>query len=254
MTKLHDPAFLSLYEPLDTLKPVAEDIWIVDGPAIRMSFPLGISVPFTTRMTVVRLSDGTLWLHSPTRLVPSLQDELAGLGEVRYLISPNFIHYASIPAWAEAYPAATSWASPGVRERAETHHIVVQFDQDLQDAPDAAWADDVDQHLFAGSDVLREVVFFHKKTRTLILTDLIENFEPHKVACRWRPLLYLAGNVDPDGKAPFDMRSTFRRRDEARTSLKRLLAWNPERVILSHGRWYDKDGAEELRRAFRWLR
>jgi hypothetical protein len=24
-------------------------------------------------------------------------------------------------------------------------------------------------------------------------------------------------------------------------------------VILAHGRWYERDGADELRRAFRWL-
>jgi hypothetical protein len=31
------------------------------------------------------------------------------------------------------------------------------------------------------------------------------------------------------------------------------VAWQPERIILAHGRWYEKDGTEELRRAFRWL-
>jgi hypothetical protein len=32
-----------------------------------------------------------------------------------------------------------------------------------------------------------------------------------------------------------------------------MLAWQPERVMIAHGRWYDKDGAAELRRAFRWV-
>jgi hypothetical protein len=32
-----------------------------------------------------------------------------------------------------------------------------------------------------------------------------------------------------------------------------MIAWNPERVILAHGRWYERDGAQELRRAFRWV-
>jgi hypothetical protein len=52
-----DPA---LYEPVNTLKPVAPALWIVDGPVVRMAAGLGLSAPFPTRMTVVRLPDGTL--------------------------------------------------------------------------------------------------------------------------------------------------------------------------------------------------
>ena len=57
----------ALYEPVDTLKSVADNVWIVDGPEIRMSYPYlpFIKVPFPTRMTVVRLADGALWLNSP---------------------------------------------------------------------------------------------------------------------------------------------------------------------------------------------
>ena len=53
------------YDPLGVLKPVAENIWIVDGPEIRFRYAL-LRIPFPTRMTVVRLPDGGLWLHSPT--------------------------------------------------------------------------------------------------------------------------------------------------------------------------------------------
>jgi hypothetical protein len=32
-----------------------------------------------------------------------------------------------------------------------------------------------------------------------------------------------------------------------------MLDWDPERIIIAHGRWYDRDGGAELRRAFRWI-
>jgi hypothetical protein len=32
-----------------------------------------------------------------------------------------------------------------------------------------------------------------------------------------------------------------------------MIGWNPVRIILAHGKWYERDGANELRRAFRWL-
>jgi hypothetical protein len=30
-----------------------------------------------------------------------------------------------------------------------------------------------------------------------------------------------------------------------------MLAWNPERVIFAHGKWYQDDGERRLRHAFR---
>ena len=58
-----------------------------------------------------------------------------------------------------------------------------------------------------------------------------------------------------DGKAPIDFRATFAgHKDVARACLQRMQAWQPERIVMAHGRWYDKDGGEELARAFRWLR
>jgi len=43
------------------------------------------------------------------------------------------------------------------------------------------------------------------------------------------------------------------RKKEARASLEKMIAWRPEKVIMAHGRPYERDGTAELRRAFRWL-
>ena len=244
---------MKLYEPLNTLKPVDEDLWMVDGPVVRMSYPGG-SFPFPTRMVVVRLEGGGLFLWSPILLTDGLRAQIDALGQVRHLVSPNKLHYAHVPAWKAAYPAATAWASPGARERAASQGIEVSFDADLGEGPAPAWRGDLDQIVFCGSRVLEEVVFFHRKTRTVILADLIENFEPDKLGGVYGWLVRLAGAADPDGKAPLDLRTTFwGRKREARVCLARMLAWGPEKVIMAHGRPYEQEGDKELRRAFRWL-
>src|SRR4029453_14671012 len=69
-----------------------------------------LPLPFTTRMTVVRLSNGDLFLHSPTKFDRKLADELQRLGSVRHLISPNQFHYAHIGEWLKAFPDAVGWA------------------------------------------------------------------------------------------------------------------------------------------------
>lgn len=241
------------YTPLNTLKPVAPGIWIIDGPVIHMA-AAGMRVPFSTRMTVVLLSDGGLWCHSPIAPDDTLFAALDALGPVSHLVSPNLLHYAHIAAWKRRYPRAVAWASPGVRKRAAGQHIPVDFDEDLDDEPPAAWRDSVEQLLFRGSRVMQEVVFLHRSSATLILADLIENFESERLSTPMRWMARLGGVIDPDGKAPLDMRLTYLgRKTTARASLAKMLAWQPKRVILAHGRCYMENAATELCRAFRWL-
>jgi hypothetical protein len=243
----------ALYEPVDKLKPVADNIWVVDGPEIRMSYPYlpFIKVPFPTRMTVVRLSDGTLWLHSPTPLVDELASSLEALGRIAFLVAPNLLHYWWIGDWKARYPQARAYAAPGTRERAAKRFS--GFQADLTDTQPAEWMGEFRQVMVPG-DYLTEAVFLHVASRALILTDLIQNFEPARFAnplTRW--IYCAAGCCDPDGKAPVDLRSTFLRyREEVRRAVNLMLEWHPERVILAHGRWYAHDAEAELKRAFRW--
>ena len=103
---------VELYDPINTLKPVGEDLSVVDGPIVRMAFPGG-SEPFATRMVVVRLANRDLFLWSPTEPDEGLREEIDALGPVRHLVSPNKLHYVHICAWKRACPEATAWASPG---------------------------------------------------------------------------------------------------------------------------------------------
>ena len=234
------------YEPLDTLKPVATGLWLIDGPAIRF-----YGLPFSTRATVVQLENGDLWVHSPTRLTDPLRAELEAKGSVRHLVAPNWIHYAHVAAWQAAFPDAEAWAAPGVAARAAARGVKLRFDHDLGPRAEAPWAGQIEQMIVEGSRVHREAVFFHTASRTLILTDLIENFEPSKLPAWMRPLVRLAGIADDDGKMPPDMALSFRDKAALASAVERMIAWAPERIILAHGRWYDRDGVAELRRAFR---
>jgi hypothetical protein len=71
----------SLYEPINVYKHVAPNIGIVDGPFEYLTVGgVKLPLPFTTRMTVVRLSNGDLFLHSPIKFDGRLANELLGLG------------------------------------------------------------------------------------------------------------------------------------------------------------------------------
>ena len=236
------------YEPLNTLKPVAENIWVVDGEAISFG-----GLPYTTRMTIVRLENGDLFLHSPIAITDELKAAVAALGTIKHLVSPNWIHYFYMAGWSDEFPDAIVWASPGVRKRAIKFKVPLQFDRDLGEHAEEPWAGQIEQIIVGGNIIHHEVVFFHKASKTLILTDLIENFEAKHIPGWFRPLAWMTGILDPDGRAPVDMRIGFLfGKKKVRAAAQTMLAWQPEKVIVSHGRWYDKDGVTELKRAFRW--
>lgn len=238
------------YPPLNTLKPVANDLWIVDGPIIRFGMRW-LKMRFPTRMTVVRLG-GDLFIHSPTPLVPELQAEIEKAGKPRWIIGPNRIHYWWIPEWRAAFRDADIYLAPHIKEQASG---CIDFDSFPLDRDGGyPWDAELATLPVTGS-FMTEVEFFHRPSRTLILTDFIENFEPGKLnSLLWRWLVRLGGVLDPNGGMPRDMRLTFSKQKPAlRAAVETMIAWDPERIILAHGRWYEKGGADELRRAFRWL-
>jgi hypothetical protein len=77
--------------------PIAHNLWIVDGPAVRW-----FTMPFPTRMTIARLADGGLFVHSPIELTAEVREAVAALGVPRYLVSPNKIHHLFWAEWQDA--------------------------------------------------------------------------------------------------------------------------------------------------------
>lgn len=210
----------------------------------------GLTLPFPTRLTVVRLLDRKLWVHSPIAWNDDLGAAIDQLGTVHYLIAPNTLHYSYLETWRGRYPQARSYGPSGFDARAETP----AFDEVLGEAPPQAWGDAFAQCLVAGS-LLTEVDFFHRSSRTLIIADLIENFEPWRVRNRFlRWVMKAFGAADPDGNAPIDMQLSFiAHRRAVRTAALQMIAWVPEQIVLAHGRCYSRDAVAELQRAFRWV-
>ena len=98
-------------------------------------------------------------------------------------------------------------------------------------------------------------MFFHEATRTLVITDLIQNYESQKIASPFfRFMSRRSGAVDPDGKMPIDLRATFfMHRKQMAKAVRTMISWQPQRIIIAHGSWYRENAVAELKRAFRWL-
>jgi hypothetical protein len=237
------------YPPLDTPKPVAEGVFIVDS---QMSGTMGMVLG--VRMTVIRLPDGGLLLHSPTRFSHALKRELEQIGPIRHLVAPNIAHWLFLKDWQAACPEATTWAAPGLRDRAQVRRAGLRLDHDLTDTPPAAWGDALELATVPGGLGFHETALFHRPSRSLLLTDLVLNLEEQKVPAPVRPIGRLFGIEAPDGMPPPYLRAVVRMRQaEAARAAEHLLALQPERVIFAHGQWFQQNGTAALRHSLRWL-
>jgi len=227
----------------EPLQQFGAEIWTADGPVA--SF---YGFPYPTRMAVIRLSDGSLFVWSPVALSDSLRDSIDALGPIRCLVSPNALHHLFLGEWKSAYPAARLYASPRLRRKRRD----LPFDAELGDAPEREWAADIDQVVMHGSFALTEVVFFHRRSATALFADLIQNF-PSDWFKGWRGVLArLDGIVAPNPGAPREWRASFADRHAAQGALDQILAWPTERVLIAHGGSCTVEGAAFIRRAFTW--
>jgi hypothetical protein len=222
------------------LVETAPSIWTVAVDHVMLGVHLG------TRMTVVRLSNGRLLLHSPIALSPALRAEIDALGEVGHIVCPNLWHHMHAGSAAEAYPAALVHAPSALRMKRPD----LRIDRKLEDPLLPELERDLSLHPIRGTR-LGETVLFHAATATLVSADLVENF-------RWsdylgtRLYLRAGGLLGRPGWHRL-LRFFYRDRALARADIDRILALPFDRLILAHGEIVEAGAREVIRRALDWV-
>ena len=222
---------------------VADRLWTREMP-LRF-FGLKVS----TRMSVVRLSGegGGLWLHSPVALDRRLRETLDELGRVRFVVCPNRGHHMFAGEYFAAYPDADVYAVPGllgIRPDLPFHGV-------LGDEPEPGWGKDLEQAIFRGERLLREVVFYHQESRTLIVTDLVQS--AYSGSPLFTRLVMRLTGIYEGPRLPRHIRLVFRDKAAARASLERVLSWDFDRIVLAHGPVVETGGKAVLRDAYSLL-
>ena len=226
------------------LKAFAESLYIADGPCVPF-----LGIPYPTRMAIVQLQDGSLWVWSPIALSAELEREVNALGPVRHVVSPNKIHHLFLPEWAERFPDAQFHAPPGLARRKPELH----FDRELGEEADPAWSEEIDQMIFKGSPAMEEVLFFHRPSKTAILCDLVQRHDPAQFKTIHRWLLRADGLIGENGSTPLEWRLTFWRRRQARAAKATLLNWEPENLLIAHGTCATGEAGRILSQALTWV-
>jgi len=226
------------------LEEFGPSIYVADGPSVPF-----YGFPYPTRMAVVRLADGDVWVWSPVELTDELIDAVNAIGPVRHIVSPNKIHHIFLAEWSERYPEARVYAPPGLAQRKPD----LRFDADLGDEPDPAWAADIDQVIFRDSLFMEEVTFFHRASRTAIICDLIQRHPPETMTGWKGTLMRLDSLVGEHGSTPREWRASFLRRGKARFARETVLGWVPERLLIAHGQCAQTGATAIIDQALGWI-
>jgi len=225
---------------MSALQAVTDGIWCVSS---HQSF-FGIHVG--TRMCVVRLRNGSLLLHSPVAIAPPLLAEIDALGPVRHIVCPNLYHHLYAGEAVAAWPQALLHGPASLQRKRKD----LRFGATLTETPHADWADEL-QLIHIDGCLLDETVFYHPATRTLIASDLVENFShADHLPTRW--YLKIGGIFGHVGWHRL-MRVVYRDRKAARASVERILALPFERVVLAHGDVLTQRAREQVRQGLAWL-
>lgn len=227
------------------MRSFGQSIWTMEGDDVRM---YGL-LPFKTRMTVVRLASGGLWLHSPVAPTPERRKIVEQLGPVDHLVAPNKIHSLGIGPWKALYASAKVWASPGFSKR----HPDIAVEALLAEEFEAPWSQEIDHCVIEGHRVLDEVAFLHKPSRTLILTDFIQKHDAAYETWIWRGAKRMVGILGHQGGVPLDIKLSVRDRALMRRSVDAILSWDFENLIIAHGHCLSGGAKEDVRRAFDWI-
>jgi hypothetical protein len=195
------------------------------------------------RSTIARLTDGSLWVHSPPEPTPALTQALEALGPVRHIVAPSCLHHLHFGAFASHYPEARTYGAPGLARKRED----LAFSDTLDASTPPEWASEIVPVPLEGAPRAGEVVFLHRPSGSLLVTDLVfnvtrpEGFMTHLV-------LGMTGTRGRLAKSRV-WGQLVQDRPRFERSLARVLSLEFDRLIVAHGDVIDQGGREALRAA-----
>ena len=223
------------------LKPIARELW---GAEHDLFLPGGVH--FRGRMTVARIQDGSLVLHSPIPVDDELALALAELGPVKSIVAPNSFHHVHLTPVLARYPEAVLYGPRALAAKRTDLSFA-----DLNSRTSCPWSAELTPLLLEGAPKFDEVVFLHAASRTLVVTDYFFNIQE----CRGWLTPWVLRTVGAYRKFAQSRSWRWVIQDKARAadSAERMLAWPFESIVPAHGEVVSERAHEQAEHALTWL-
>lgn len=211
------------------MRQLHDDLWVHED-----SMKLG-PVDLRLRVTIARLNGGGLWVHSPTALTAELKNQVDELGSVTAIVAASNAHNLWLEEWASAYPDATAYVARGIPKKRPNLAGARVIDEGTA----AIWSTEFQHQLMSGVPFLDESVFLHRPSKSLIVTDLVQNHHGQETTGFARVMTKLV--LEPIGfkgicfAPPLRLKFMIKDRPAFVTFIKTVEAWDFDRIIVTHG-------------------
>jgi len=224
------------------------------------------------RGTAVKLQSGSIAVFSPVALTPEVHSKIESMGNnVKYLAALDYEHHIFLGPWAKAFPQAQIIGVEGLPEKREADKATagLKFANVFTagNKKDMKISEEFDREFdyeYFQSHVNKELVFFHKPTRTMIEADLIfnlpatEQYSKTGMAANSGILTKLFGAIqNTRGSAKWQQRFLWyaaggKDRKGFAQSVAAADKWDIERIIPCHGDVIETQGKSIYRKLMAW--
>ncbi|KAH0581849.1 hypothetical protein H2248_011527 [Termitomyces sp. 'cryptogamus'] len=220
------------------IREVVKNIWTFSCPFARSGF-----IPFGGRSTAIRLKNGDVWMLPSTPLDPQTKTKIDELGPLKYIVSPDAVHYLFLSEVKNAYPEAKLIAPVEVVDRLKD----LKFDGAWgRDSPTTSYGfeDEIKACFFSGFKN-KDVAFLHVESKVLIEADLLFNLpatEQYLKSSSTPNLPFIRGLSPTSWFHPRMIWSLGVNKEAMRQDARTVASWDFEKIIPCHGDVIEADG------------
>ncbi|KAF9644252.1 hypothetical protein BDM02DRAFT_3122223 [Thelephora ganbajun] len=193
--------------------------------------------PMGGRSTAIKLSSGDVWVIASTPFSNETKDAVEKLGIVKYILAADADHHYFLTEWKKNYPEAKMIGVETLPEKKKGEYW--KFDEIYKPGSENKFGfeADIEAVYFSGFSK-KDVAWFHKASKTLIVADLIFNLPANEQysKSKQRKTGFLTKKLNP--YAEFHKKFIWgESKDKAAMArdAKTVYGWDFERIIPCHG-------------------
>jgi hypothetical protein len=215
----------------------------ITDDVVVMSFPWRVlGIDFERNVTLLRLSDGRVVIHSTAPFTAEDIVAIRHFGEPAWLVDATLMHDTFAKHGHAAFPDLPYLAPNGFTKASG-------ITTEPLDPPPSDWQGEIDVLKLDGNR-MNEHVFFHRRSATLVVADLFFSFPSETRGWARFFVRHITRLPRLFGISVF-FRRTINDRHAFERSMKTLLQWNFERIVVAHREPIEKEARAAAERALR---
>lgn len=216
------------------------------------------------------MESGAMAVFSPVTLTPEVRDTIEALGgTIKYIAALDIEHHIHLTPWKEAFPDAEIIAPEGLWEKRQSTQVYkdAKFEHVItKENPHPKISEEFDAEFemeYVYGHPSKELVFFHKPSRTLIEADLLFNLPAREQYSKTPDgpsgILTKIANTFMSAQPPATLHKRFAwyflasDKQAFIKSIKRIDQWDFNRLIPCHGDVVESGAKAVFKTVMEWF-